>query len=750
MRIVDRMRFWKHERESDTDLFENVSSRLGRLPTLVRREQLKLTSPVLSRLSLGPIRVPHCLIGLLLVPLLFALSVAVSVPTDPDRDVSDGIYGEMAPIARLGFLAVVSVIWMSASGSHLSITRQRELYDYEKSHGLSWLGILSAKTSVLVIAGLIQTLVFALWLYFIRDVWLERSFFVSERGTQLVGVVLCLLAVSVAATMSGLLISAIAGRSPLVATAILPVVMMFQILFSAPFAVSSPDGYEPLADYDRLTVFAGEGAEEDEWEEDEWEDGGFWEDDEMQQKPLWATSLLSYATLSRYGDKWIRSFAVTIDPPDDARKVQWQSAGALACGATFCFFASWFLLWMQSTRLGIRRATSVATKLVMMSALFAAAIAGQPCHAQTAADDESIVIRLPLVEGRYDENKFRAAMGGKVEDVPRWREFGNQDRIGLVALELLGKIQFNLSDDELSITLNSQPRWDLVKQLAPPRLIGADDVGDAEEVILFVHGLEGSGDTFAKAAKYLSQRGIVSMHFDFPNDGPPDEIGELLSQALIDWQKQHPGARVHLVAHSLGGLISTWAVTGGEVTADLVPNVCTFGTPFRGSALAAFHDELELFDVVYRLATFKPGALDTITDGRGEAAVALQPGSDFLRRLHQRQRPAGMRFHLAAGTKSFLTDSRRDRLVAALPGEMSRLRISSTYAKRVERLAETEELRDGLGDGAVTVESALGLPNASTQTTFSLSHTALVSSEGPLEWVLERVGLADPAKQLAK
>lgn len=712
----------------------------GEMMMLVRRERKKITSPRLTRFSIGPLRIPHFIIGLLLVPLLFAAAVAVSVPTDPDRDVSDGLYGEMAPIIRLGFLGVVSVIWMSASGSHLSITRDREVYDYERSHGITWGQVLTAKTVVLASVGCLQTLVFAGLLYGIRYCWLDRSFFVDERATQLPGVVICLLAVSVAATMLGLFISSLAGRSPLVATAILPVVMMFQILFSAPFSVSDPDGYEPLADYQQLTVVA---AEETSDEEDSWD-----EDDMDRRKPLWATSLFSYATLSRYGDQWLRSFAVTTDPPEQARGVQWTSLGALAAISFLCFVASWIVLWMQSTRLGIRRAAVVGTVFAGVSISLLSC--GGPLVAQEPVAKRSVTVRIPLVDGRYDENKLRSAFGGHVESMPQWREFGNQDRIGLVALELVGKIEFTLSDDELVIDLKQTPKWELMKQLAPPRLIGIGSVGDASEVVLFVHGLEGGESTFRAAAEDLEQRGIASLRFDYPNDGPPGEIGRRLAEQLIEFWRDHPGVQIHVVAHSLGGLISTWAVTSDGFPVQNVPHVFTLGTPFHGSALAAFHDELELFDVVYRLASGTAGALNTIADGRGEAARALNPGSPFLRALHARPRPAAVRFHLAAGTKSFLTESRRDALAAEVPAELARLGVSQTYAARINELLAADELRDGVGDGAVTVESALGLPNPASRKTFSLTHTALVSSVEPLEWVLEVARLGEPAKPLAK
>ncbi|MCO8120171.1 alpha/beta fold hydrolase [Stieleria sp. TO1_6] len=727
-----------------------------RLPVLLRREQQKLTSPRLSWFSLGSLRLPHCLIGWLLVPLLFAVAVAVSVPTDPERDLADGLYGQMAPIARLGFLAVVSVIWMSASQSHLSITRDRELYDYERSYGLSWGGILTAKSAVLTLAGFVQTVVFAALLYLIRHVWLQRSFFVDERITQLPGVVLVLLVVSLAATLLGLLISAVAGRAPLVATAILPVVMMFQILFSAPFAVSKPDRYEPLADYGQLTIQIDDSEDSDPQDD--------WEDEVMDsEKPLWVTSLVSYTTLSRFGDQWLRSFAVTPDLPEKAAVAQRRSAVALLVIAGVCFVSAWFVLLMQSTRIGVRRLTRVAAVAGLLAFAVAApavALGQQPAdqNVQGPADDAGqagagsppTTIRLSIIDGRYDENQLRRAMGGHAEDTRLWREFGNQDRIGLVALELVGKIRFTLTERELTIELMQTPHWDLMKRLAPPRLIGADAVPADGDVVLFVHGLEGGASTFVASARELRARGIASMRFDYPNDGPPDQVGRLLAEQLIEFQKLHPGVRIHIVAHSLGGLVATWAVTEPGFPADLVPDVFTLGSPFHGSALAEFHDELELFDVAYRLATQTPGALDTIADGRGEAARALIPGSEFLRRLHQRPRPVGIRFHLAAGTKSFIGASRRERLALELPAELMRLTVAEGYSERLQKLLAADELRQGRGDGAVTVRSALGLSDPASSTSFPLSHTGLVSDTEPLEWVLSQAKLGEPVKPQAK
>ncbi|MEO1618597.1 MAG: AAA family ATPase [Planctomycetota bacterium] len=743
-----------HSETEDAKALPTSQSKVSiasRMSTLLWRECQKLVSPRLASFSMGPIQIPSCLVSWGLIPLLFAAAVAISVPTDAALDPADGLYGEMSPMIRVGFLSLICVIWMSASASHLSLTRERELLEYERSHGVTWGYVLGVKSLVLCGSAILQTGVFLSLLSVLRSVFLERSFFILPDTTSWLMLAACFLVVSMTATMLGLLVSAIAGRSPLLAAASLPVILMVQILFSAPFAVSNPDGYEPLADYERLTWNTdeetegevGDGAED--WDEDGWEDDGWEMVDSGDAKPMPVTSLISYGTISRYGDQWIRSFAVSVEEVDEARKTQWTSVTVLAGMSLLSFCAAWIVLQLQTTPLSRRllrrsRVTSRAAAFVLMTA----AVGFGTCSAEPPA--EPSVVTIPLVDGRYDENRLRAALGLSSEEDPRWREFDQQDRVGLVTLELLGKLKFDITPTELRLEIASGQRWNMLRQLAPPRLLGVENAGGERDVIVFVHGLEGGAATFASAAEQLEELGISSMRFDFPNDGPPDEIGEMLSEQLTAFHEDSPKTRIHLVAHSLGGLVSTWAVTEPEFGTSGVVNVLTLGTPFAGSALAKFHVELELLDVVLRTASLDLSGLDTISDGQGEAAEALEPSSDFLRRLSSRRADSGIRFHLAAGTKSFLPAGRLEELKTVLPKELARMEIGDTYSKSLTKLISAQELRMGQGDGAVTIESALAWSPRASERRFELTHTELVASPEPLEWVLETTKLGEGQK----
>ena len=297
------------------------TSFVSQLSLLARRETRKFlsTRTRIGWKSLG-VKAPTCLMMLLVVPLFFALAISVSVPSDPNRDIAEGIYGKYEPINLLGFLAVVSVIWMASSLAHLTLARERDLYDHERTLGVQWTSLLAAKGFVFSVAAMVQATVFLAGLHGLRSEWLDRSYFVTESAWAIPQVWVCLCLVAVASTAMGLSISAFAGSRALVAAAVLPVVMMIQILFSVPFAVSDEDSTNNMSGYHQLA-----------WNPSD-------ENADPKKLPLKATSIVSYGTISRYGDQWLRTFAADVDPVENHRAWQTTSVAGLI-SSTFFFYA---------------------------------------------------------------------------------------------------------------------------------------------------------------------------------------------------------------------------------------------------------------------------------------------------------------------------------------------------------------------------------------------------------------------------
>ena len=160
-------------------------------------------------------RWPRRLAPLCGVPVLFAAALHLAVPGTKTE--------------QLGFLTLLSVIWLGASQSLLAIADEREIVDHERLLFLRVAPYLAAKTIFLWLLSMFQTAWLFATLMGLRA-WTGRS------GDMLYGQwrpLVFLLPVACAAIGLGLVISAVVGRNRQWATAILPLIMMVQILFSA-------------------------------------------------------------------------------------------------------------------------------------------------------------------------------------------------------------------------------------------------------------------------------------------------------------------------------------------------------------------------------------------------------------------------------------------------------------------------------------------------------------------------------------
>ena len=152
---------------------------------------------------------------------------------------------------------------------------------------------------------------------------------------------------------------------------------------------------------------------------------------------------------------------------------------------------------------------------------------------------------------------------------------------------------------------------------APP-LVQADPAPAAPPVLL-VHGLGGTKSSWSYLARNLHARGLtfdaityttVGTSIEQLADRLAVEVGRVLSQTGAD--------KVHLVGHSLGGVVIAQAIASGRLTGQ-VDTVVTLAAPFGGSPWAA----LLPFGTILR---------------------ALREGSPLLRRLASEPLPDGVRW----------------------------------------------------------------------------------------------------------
>jgi pimeloyl-ACP methyl ester carboxylesterase len=148
---------------------------------------------------------------------------------------------------------------------------------------------------------------------------------------------------------------------------------------------------------------------------------------------------------------------------------------------------------------------------------------------------------------------------------------------------------------------------------------GVDAPRRAAPPVVLVHGFAGSSTSWFAVRRALGAGGRTVVSFDYaPWASSVDELADRLVETVHDVLAATGAAQVHLVGHSLGGVIVAVALTREGLPAH-VDLVVTLGSPFDGSPWA--------------------GMLPL-----GPLVRALRPGSALLRRLAAAPAPAGVRW----------------------------------------------------------------------------------------------------------
>jgi pimeloyl-ACP methyl ester carboxylesterase len=197
-------------------------------------------------------------------------------------------------------------------------------------------------------------------------------------------------------------------------------------------------------------------------------------------------------------------------------------------------------------------------------------------------------------------------------------------------------------------------------------------VAQAQRVVLYIHGI--IGDTFsmvpslqqAKIELDGQQRTLASLYdvvlaFDYENINTSiEENARLLKQRLnaVGLGAGH-GKTLHIVAHSMGGLVSRWFIEreGGN---QIVNHLIMLGTPNAGSpwptvqqwataALAIGLNSLSTVALPVKVLGTLLSAIETIDI----ALDQMQPNSEFLRSLRESEDPK-IPYTILAGNTSII------------------------------------------------------------------------------------------------
>jgi pimeloyl-ACP methyl ester carboxylesterase len=247
--------------------------------------------------------------------------------------------------------------------------------------------------------------------------------------------------------------------------------------------------------------------------------------------------------------------------------------------------------------------------------------------------------------------------------------------------------------------------------------------------ICLVHGLNSSSGGFVHMIPWLEQAGYGIVVYDYPFNRRLEESCGAFARDWFAFRRQMREDRPwSIVAHSMGALLARSLAEDGTTPARDVSALILIAPVNQGSHLAKVQTVIQLMNGLQAINGKKTtSAMLHLSDGLGQAAEDMLPGSAFLKRLNSRPRRPGIPYHILAGDSGFLTrdgraqiEARMD-LVARNLGILGRLTTVAT-ADLPELL---DELTDGTGDGCVRVERTR-LDGVADHVTMHANHAELI------------------------
>jgi len=230
----------------------------------------------------------------------------------------------------------------------------------------------------------------------------------------------------------------------------------------------------------------------------------------------------------------------------------------------------------------------------------------------------------------------------------------------------------------------------------------------ARPTVCLVHGLNSSSGGFVHMIPWLEEAGYGIVIYDYPFNRP---IAESCAGFTRDWAafRRQSGDKLPwaILAHSMGALLARSLVEDDATWAGDVSSMILIAPVNSGSHLARVQTVIQLMNGLQSIQSKKTSkAMLHISEGMGEAAQDMLPGSDFLTKLNRRPRRRGVPYHIVAGDVGFLTRDGRAQIEAQVnlvnrnAGIFGRL----TQAATSDLPELLDELTDGTGDGCIAVE----------------------------------------------
>jgi len=247
--------------------------------------------------------------------------------------------------------------------------------------------------------------------------------------------------------------------------------------------------------------------------------------------------------------------------------------------------------------------------------------------------------------------------------------------------------------------------------------------------VCLVHGLNSSSGGFVHMIPWLEEAGYGIVVYDFPFNRSLEESCATFARDWAAFRRQVEDRRPWLiVAHSMGALLARSLVEDDATWARDVRSLILIAPVNQGSHLAKVQTLVQISNGLKAInGKNTTKAMLSLSDGLGQAAEDMLPGSAFLKALNRRSLRQGIPYHILAGDRGFLTQEGRAQLEARIDLVIRNAGIFG----RVTKLAMADmpvlldELTDGTGDGCVSVERTR-LDGVADHVTIHANHAELI------------------------
>ncbi len=251
--------------------------------------------------------------------------------------------------------------------------------------------------------------------------------------------------------------------------------------------------------------------------------------------------------------------------------------------------------------------------------------------------------------------------------------------------------------------------------------------------ICLIHGLNSSSRGFVHVIPLLEEAGYGIVVYDYPYNRALKESSTIFARDWAAFRREtQDRLRWSIVGHSMGALLARALVEDDATWAGDVSSLIMIAPVNQGSQLAKVQTIMQISSGLKAInGKDATKAMLTLSDGLGQAAVDMLPGSAFLRELNRRARREGVAYHILAGDRGFLTREGR----AQIEGRLELVTQNAGIFGRLTKAATADlpdlldELTDGTGDGCIAVERTR-LEGVADNVVIHANHVELV--RGPL------------------